>query len=74
MNISRVVEKLNHEYRKMKKLQMRKELQDHETPSEELKREICELNGYLRGLKKSMTFVDEYRNGAELPLFGEESA
>lgn len=62
--------RIQHEYRKVKRLLIRKEKIQIETPTQDNCKEIQELNGYLRGLKKSLALVDGFRGSQELNLDG----
>lgn len=65
--------RMDHYYRQSKRAQMRLELREHQTPTEEGRKELAEMTGFLRGMKKAMELIGTYRNSTQLPMFGDSA-
>lgn len=55
-------------YQKTKRTQLRLSSRQIETPTQDTEKEIIEMTGFMKGLKKSLDFVEIEMNSNELPL------
>lgn len=61
-------DRIHSHYRNAIKVLMKKQKKYLETPTSDLKEEIDEMQGYLRGVKKTLSFVEERMADNEFDL------
>lgn len=61
-------QRLHRHYQSSMRSLIKKEKKNLATPSDDLAEEISELRGYLRGIKKTISFVEDRMADIELDL------